>query len=229
VQTEDNTGDYYRSSSGIIPVRWTAPEGITSQKFSSASDVWSFGITCVEIFLDGGRPYPGVKSNPDVVRMVCTQGLVHPRPSGCPTEVYNELLKCWCADPDQRPDFDRLKAFFLAARATVAAAPRAGLRGAPGRAGHISVRAAASGSVGGEVYNLGYQGAGVVGGAGHEYNLGYQDAGAGGGAGNEYNLGYQDAGASSAGDQYNLGHGDAGTGAAGERYILGHHTKDTAT
>jgi len=47
VQTEDNTGDYYRSSSGIIPVRWTAPEGMTSQKFSSASDVWSYGITCV--------------------------------------------------------------------------------------------------------------------------------------------------------------------------------------
>jgi len=68
VQTEDNTGDYYRSSSGIIPVRWTAPEGITSQKFSSASDVWSYGITCVEIFLDGARPYPGIASNPEVVR-----------------------------------------------------------------------------------------------------------------------------------------------------------------
>ena len=50
VQTEDNTGDYYRSSGGVVPVRWTAPEGMTAQKFSSASDVWSYGITCVEIF-----------------------------------------------------------------------------------------------------------------------------------------------------------------------------------
>ena len=120
--------------------------------------MWSFGITCVEIFLDGGRPYPGVESNPDVVRMVCTQGLVHPPPSGCHAEVYNELLKCWCADSDQRPDFDRLKAFLLTARANVAAAPRVGLRGAPGRAGWGGPSVAANGSVGGEAYNLGATG-----------------------------------------------------------------------
>ena len=27
---EDATGDYYRSSGGLLPVRWTAPEGMTS-------------------------------------------------------------------------------------------------------------------------------------------------------------------------------------------------------
>ena len=47
---DDSSGDYYRSAGGIIPVRWTAPEGIASQKFSSASDVWSFGVACIEIF-----------------------------------------------------------------------------------------------------------------------------------------------------------------------------------
>ena len=60
VQTEDNEGDYYRSSGGMLPVRWTAPEGLSDQKFSSASDVWSFAITCVEVFQDGLFPYPGV-------------------------------------------------------------------------------------------------------------------------------------------------------------------------
>jgi len=49
VQTGNNTGDHHhcRGSSGTIPVRWTAPEGVSSQKFSSASDLWRQGTTCV--------------------------------------------------------------------------------------------------------------------------------------------------------------------------------------
>ena len=112
VQTEDNTGDYYRSSSGIIPVRWTAPESMTSQKFSSASDVWSFGITCMEIFQDGEQPYPGVKSNPEIITMVCTKAQVHPRPKGCSAQVYAEVATCWSFEPLQRPEFAALETFF---------------------------------------------------------------------------------------------------------------------
>ena len=173
VQTEDNTGDYYRSSSGIIPVRWTAPEGITSQKFSSASDVWSYGITCVEIFQDGGRPYPGVGSNPEVVRMVCTQGLVHPRPAECPAEIYSALLKCWSADPGQRPGFVRLEAFFSAKRASVAAAAVSARRAAGARGKSVGL---ADASAAGEAehhtlsYDLGHQDVG----GGMHYDLGHQ-------------------------------------------------------
>ena len=123
VQTEDNAGDYYRSSSGIIPVRWTAPEGMSSLKFSSASDVWSYGITCVEIFQDGAFPYPEVRSNPDVMKMVCTQGYVHPQPKGCSAGVYAELVKCWSFEPSQRPEFAELKRFF--AGAITSAEPKA--------------------------------------------------------------------------------------------------------
>ena len=117
VQTEDNTGDYYRSSGSMIPVRWTAPEGITNQTFSSASDVWSFGITCIEILLDGGRPYPTLKSNPAVIKLVCTEGGIHPRPSGCSEHVYTQLARCWSFDPSQRPAFTDLEAFFESAAA----------------------------------------------------------------------------------------------------------------
>ena len=111
VQTEDNTGDYYRSTSGVLPVRWTAPEGLTSQKFSAASDVWSFGITCIEVFQDGIQPYVDTTSNPAVMNLVAN-GEMHPQPAGCEDDCYAELTRCWNFEPEQRPGFKELREFF---------------------------------------------------------------------------------------------------------------------
>ena len=111
VQTDDNTGDYYRSTNGVIPVRWTAPEGLISQKFSSASDVWSFAITCVEIFQDGIQPYVETTSNPAVMTLV-TNGELHPQPPACPDDCYAQLTRCWSFEPDERPGFKELQDYF---------------------------------------------------------------------------------------------------------------------
>ena len=112
VQTDDNTGDYYRSTNGVIPVRWTAPEGLTSQKFSSASDVWSFAITCVEIFQDGLQPYVETTSNPAVMTLV-TNGEMHPQPPACPDDCYAQLTRCWSFEPNARPGFKELQDYFV--------------------------------------------------------------------------------------------------------------------
>ena len=113
VQTEDNIGDYYRSTNGVVPVRWTAPEGLTNQKFSSASDMWSFGIVCIEIYTDASTPYPGIKSNPNIIGFV-NGGHVHPKPHTCSTRVYQELRLCWAFEPAQRPTFAHMHDFFQA-------------------------------------------------------------------------------------------------------------------
>lgn len=42
---------------GKWPLKWYAPECISYHKFSSKSDVWSFGITMWEAFSYGGKPY----------------------------------------------------------------------------------------------------------------------------------------------------------------------------
>ena len=209
VQTEDNTGDYYRSSSGVVPVRWTAPEGISSQKFSSASDVWSFGITCMEIFQDGAAPYPGIKSNPEVIKLICTQGQVHPRPEGCTERVYSELLRCWSFDPAQRPDFGSLKAGFLALVTQAASRPGSATAvpsGVPVRAGEtVASHPTLSSNGSEEVHNLGFQATGAGGRAGDHNNLGYQED-PGGCAGDEqYDLGYQDPGTDPTVAHYDLG------------------------
>ena len=90
----------------LQPVRWTAPEAIANNKYSSASDVWSFAITVVEIMQDGGLPYRGI-SNPAVMEMVAEGGgyQTHAQPSNCSDLVYVVLLRCWATDPATRPDF----------------------------------------------------------------------------------------------------------------------------
>lgn len=52
---------------GKIPIRWTAPESIAYGKFSTASDVWSYGIVMWEVMSYGERPYWEM-SNQDVSR-----------------------------------------------------------------------------------------------------------------------------------------------------------------
>lgn len=47
----------YLSQGGKIPIRWTAPEAIAFRTFSSASDVWSFGVVMWEVLAYGERPY----------------------------------------------------------------------------------------------------------------------------------------------------------------------------
>ena len=48
---------YIKSSNDKVPVRWMAPESILHRKYSVASDVWSFGVFCWEVFADGEKPY----------------------------------------------------------------------------------------------------------------------------------------------------------------------------
>ena len=57
--------NYYFSHGGKIPVKWTAPEAINYRKYSTFSDVWSFGCLMYEIWSVGQKPY-GALSNEEV-------------------------------------------------------------------------------------------------------------------------------------------------------------------
>jgi len=66
---------------GKIPVRWTAPEAIAYRKFTSASDVWSYGVVTWEVISYGERPYWSWP-NQDVISAV-NRGFTLPPPMVC--------------------------------------------------------------------------------------------------------------------------------------------------
>uniref|UniRef100_A0A3B4H5A7 receptor protein-tyrosine kinase n=1 Tax=Pundamilia nyererei TaxID=303518 RepID=A0A3B4H5A7_9CICH len=85
--------------SSKIPVRWTAPEAFQHRKFSSASDVWSFGILMWEVMSYGERPYWDM-SNQEVNQYRL------PAPHNCPPALHSLMLQCWQAERADRPGFD---------------------------------------------------------------------------------------------------------------------------
>uniref|UniRef100_A0A3B3U1F4 receptor protein-tyrosine kinase n=1 Tax=Poecilia latipinna TaxID=48699 RepID=A0A3B3U1F4_9TELE len=101
---EDTSDPSYTSSlGGKIPVRWTAPEAIAYRKFTSASDVWSYGIVMWEVMSYGERPYWDM-SNQDVINAI-EQDYRLPPPMDCPSALHQLMLDCWQKDRNVRPRF----------------------------------------------------------------------------------------------------------------------------
>ncbi|XP_062870169.1 tyrosine-protein kinase SYK [Trichomycterus rosablanca] len=96
--------NYYLSEGrGKWPVKWYAPECMNFLKFSSKSDVWSFGVLMWEAFSYGQKPYKGMKGN-EALQMV-ERGERMAAPPNCPPEMYTLMLKCWTYKPDERLSF----------------------------------------------------------------------------------------------------------------------------
>ncbi|XP_062320469.1 ephrin type-A receptor 8 isoform X1 [Osmerus eperlanus] len=100
---EDDPDAAYTTSGGKIPIRWTAPEAIAYRKFSSSSDVWSFGVVMWEVMSYGERPYWNL-TNRDVIKSV-EEGYRLPAPMGCPGALHTLMLDCWQKDRNERPRF----------------------------------------------------------------------------------------------------------------------------
>uniref|UniRef100_A0A8C1QHX4 receptor protein-tyrosine kinase n=1 Tax=Cyprinus carpio TaxID=7962 RepID=A0A8C1QHX4_CYPCA len=103
---EDDPEAAYTTRGGKIPIRWTAPEAIAYRKFTSASDVWSYGIVMWEVMSYGERPYWQM-SNQDVIKAV-EENYRLPGPMDCPTALYHLMMDCWQKDRNSRPKFEEI-------------------------------------------------------------------------------------------------------------------------
>ncbi|XP_054434013.1 megakaryocyte-associated tyrosine-protein kinase isoform X1 [Pteronotus mesoamericanus] len=92
--------------SSRLPVKWTAPEALKHGKFSSKSDVWSFGVLLWEVFSYGRAPYP--KMSLKEVTEAVEKGYRMEPPEDCPGAVHTLMSSCWEAEPTRRPPFRKL-------------------------------------------------------------------------------------------------------------------------
>ncbi|XP_059110922.1 ephrin type-A receptor 10 [Peromyscus eremicus] len=102
----DRAEAVYTTMSGRSPALWAAPETLQFGHFSSASDVWSFGIVMWEVMAFGERPYWDM-SGQDVIKAV-EDGFRLPPPRNCPPSLHRLMLDCWRKDPGERPRFSQI-------------------------------------------------------------------------------------------------------------------------
>uniref|UniRef100_A0A8B9PH50 Tyrosine-protein kinase n=1 Tax=Apteryx owenii TaxID=8824 RepID=A0A8B9PH50_APTOW len=106
--SREEEGGVYASTGGMkqIPVKWTAPEALNYGRYTSESDVWSFGILLWEAFSLGAVPYANLSNQQ--MREAVEQGMRLDPPEQCPDEVYRLMQRCWEYDPRKRPSFSTL-------------------------------------------------------------------------------------------------------------------------
>ncbi|PKK65342.1 kinase-like protein [Rhizophagus irregularis] len=91
----DNSGEIY----GIIP--YIAPEIFQGHKYTTASDIYSFGMIMWE-FMTGRRPFWDQNYDIDLIISIC-EGLRPPITTIIPKDYINLMKKCWHSDPNKRP------------------------------------------------------------------------------------------------------------------------------
>uniref|UniRef100_A0A8C7TSW4 Tyrosine-protein kinase n=1 Tax=Oncorhynchus mykiss TaxID=8022 RepID=A0A8C7TSW4_ONCMY len=99
----------YSAAGGLkqIPVKWTAPEALNYGRYSTESDVWSFGVLLWEIFSRGVTPYTSMSNQQ--TRDEVEKGYRMLAPNSCPPDVYAVMCRCWQYDSRNRPSFSKLR------------------------------------------------------------------------------------------------------------------------
>ncbi|XP_042219284.1 insulin-like growth factor 1 receptor isoform X2 [Homarus americanus] len=102
--------DYYEmNKTKYLPVRWMPPEYLSNRKFTSQSDVWSYGVVIWEILSGGARPYQHLEDNAKVMDVVINgYTLESDLPRNTPQFLAEIVVSCWKFHGCQRPYFPQI-------------------------------------------------------------------------------------------------------------------------
>uniref|UniRef100_A0A914ZR39 Tyrosine-protein kinase n=3 Tax=Parascaris univalens TaxID=6257 RepID=A0A914ZR39_PARUN len=95
---------YRMKGSKKVPIKWTAPETLSTFTYTLKTDVFAFSILVWEVFSDGDEPY-GDLSSAETKRRVMAGYRMQP-PAGCPEGIPELMKRCWEQDPDERWSMD---------------------------------------------------------------------------------------------------------------------------
>ncbi|XP_032382727.1 discoidin domain-containing receptor 2 isoform X4 [Etheostoma spectabile] len=109
------SGDYYRiQGRAVLPIRWMSWESILLGKFTTASDVWAFGVTLWEILnFCKEQPYSQltdeqvIENTGEFFRDQKRQ-IYLPQPVLCTDSLYKIMLSCWRRNTKERPSFQEI-------------------------------------------------------------------------------------------------------------------------
>ena len=102
-ELDDYKEVYTSSNTSMCPLRWMAPESVEYRQFSTASDIWSYGILLWEMFNPTEIPYSEFSNVQFPAKVV--QGHTLPIPCQCPQTVAKIMKSCWHLIPSERPSF----------------------------------------------------------------------------------------------------------------------------
>ncbi|XP_014609610.1 PREDICTED: uncharacterized protein LOC106789690 isoform X6 [Polistes canadensis] len=103
--------DYYQTNFNVnlkLPIAWCAPECISYLKFTSASDVWAYGVTLWEMFSYGFQPWAALTGH-QILEAIDEPNFQRlEQPECCPKDYFSLMQQCWQHDPSKRPKFSEL-------------------------------------------------------------------------------------------------------------------------
>ncbi|KAK2578715.1 hypothetical protein KPH14_007791 [Odynerus spinipes] len=88
------------------PIKWLAIESLLGKTFTTASDVWAFGVLLWELTTLAQQPY--VEVDPFEMASYLRDGYRLAQPINCPDELFAVMAYCWAMSPDERPTFGQL-------------------------------------------------------------------------------------------------------------------------
>lgn len=97
---------YEKKTTGKLPAKWMAMESLDQGIYTSRSDVWSFGVLLWEIETGGCAPYAGMVLSELLEKLKSGSRLDKPR--YCTDSLYDVMLHCWKANPQERTTFDEM-------------------------------------------------------------------------------------------------------------------------